>query len=202
MFGIPHSPTLLGSCRCYAREEAQGTGIFVRGLPPDITPEKLAETFKEFGALARGGGLAAVNLKVQKGKESFAFVDFEDATAQRAAIAGPVLINGQQVFCCLQRTQHCLMSGFFGLAVQGVLEVGHVCSWRCVGFTWLLRPGKSFLVAPMGYVIQFFFLDSNSCSHSLVRSVKPGIGTPFSSQEPLIVMDCNLLIPLSVSRSR
>ncbi|EIE21720.1 hypothetical protein COCSUDRAFT_83509 [Coccomyxa subellipsoidea C-169] len=78
----------------YSRDELPGTSVFVRNLPQDVTEEKLEAAFKEIGALR---GAKPVNLKIQKGKESFAFVDFQDSTAQQAAIAGPVLVDGHQV---------------------------------------------------------------------------------------------------------
>ncbi|BDA44794.1 probable ras GTPase-activating protein-binding protein 2 at N-terminal half [Coccomyxa sp. Obi] len=91
--GIPNGnhPTENGY---YSRDEQPGTSVFVRNLPQDVTEEKLEAAFKELGALR---GPKPVNLKIQKGKESFAFVDFEDSAAQQAAITGPVIIDGHQV---------------------------------------------------------------------------------------------------------
>jgi RNA recognition motif-containing protein len=81
-------------CRYYARDEPPGTSVFVRNLPPEVTTEKLAAAFKEFGPLR---GANPVNLRIMKGKESIAFVDFEDTASQQAAIAGPVVVDGHQV---------------------------------------------------------------------------------------------------------
>ncbi|KAK9908269.1 hypothetical protein WJX75_005216 [Coccomyxa subellipsoidea] len=78
----------------YSRDELPGTSVFVRNLPQDVTEEKLEAAFKDIGALR---GPKPINLKIQKGKESFAFVDFEDSAAQQAAIAGPILVDGHQV---------------------------------------------------------------------------------------------------------
>jgi hypothetical protein len=75
----------------------------VRGLPQDVTAEKLAQVFGAFGPL-RGG----VNLKLQKGKEPFAFIDYEDGAAQKAAIAGPAMVGGQQVLPALSPS--CLLA--------------------------------------------------------------------------------------------
>jgi RNA recognition motif-containing protein len=92
----------VGLRRYYSRDELPGTSVFVRNLPQDVTEEKLEAAFKDIGALR---GPKPINLKIQKGKESFAFVDFEDSAAQQAAIAGPILVDGHQVraffFCHL-----------------------------------------------------------------------------------------------------
>lgn len=91
--------------------------MFVRNLPQDVTEEKLEAVFKELGALR---GPKPINLKIQKGKESFAFVDFEDSAAQQAAITGPVFIDGHQV---------CISWG--ALQILAVLK-GFVCMAECV----------------------------------------------------------------------
>lgn len=79
----------------YHAEDAPCTAVFVRDFPADVTPEKLEEAFTRFGAVKNG--VKGVNLKTQRGKDSFAFVEFEEASAVPAAIEGQVLIGGQQV---------------------------------------------------------------------------------------------------------
>jgi hypothetical protein len=82
-------------CRYFTRDEGPpGTSIFVRNLPESITAEKLAEIFAKFGALR---GAQPVSLKKQKDKDIFAFVDFQEPSAQQAAIASPPTLDGQQV---------------------------------------------------------------------------------------------------------
>lgn len=82
-------------CRYFTRDEGPpGTSIFVRNLPESITAEKLAEIFAKFGALR---GAQPVSLKKQKDKDIFAFVDFQEPSAQQAAIASPPTLEGQQV---------------------------------------------------------------------------------------------------------
>ncbi|KAK9810944.1 hypothetical protein WJX73_010835 [Symbiochloris irregularis] len=79
----------------YHAEDAPCTAVFVRDFPPDITAEKLEEAFTRFGTVKNG--VKGVNLKTQRGKDSFAFVEFEEASAVPAAIEGQVLIGGQQL---------------------------------------------------------------------------------------------------------
>jgi RNA recognition motif. (a.k.a. RRM, RBD, or RNP domain) len=50
----------------------------------EVTSEKLAEAFKAYGAVQN------VALKQQKGKDSFAFIDFDSNAAVLAAIAAEV----------------------------------------------------------------------------------------------------------------
>ena len=78
----------------YFAEEAPITSVFVRDLPADITAEKIEEAFARFGAVRNG--VRGVSLKFQKGKDNFAFVEFEEAAAMHAAIEGNVLIDGQK----------------------------------------------------------------------------------------------------------
>ena len=96
--------TSLVHCR-YFQDDVPCTSIFVRDFPADVTPEKLVEAFSRFGNVKRG--TQGVNLKNQRGKDSFAFVEFEEAAAVQAAIEGQVLINGQQVcVLTLAETMH------------------------------------------------------------------------------------------------
>ena len=86
-------------CRYFTRDEGPpGTSIFVRNLPESVTTEKLAEVFGKFGALR---GAQPVSLKKQTDKDTFAFVDFQEPSAQQASITGPVDLDGQQVVHCL-----------------------------------------------------------------------------------------------------
>lgn len=71
------------------------TSIFVRDLPEGMTPEKLEAAFSRFGKVK--GGAAGVNLKQQKGKEDFAFIEFEEAATMQAAIDAEVVIEGRKV---------------------------------------------------------------------------------------------------------
>lgn len=81
--------------RRFFQDDVPCTSIFVNNFPPDVTAEKLEEAFSRFGVVK--GGAKGVNLKNQRGKDSFAFVEFEEAAAVQAAIEGQVLISGQQV---------------------------------------------------------------------------------------------------------
>ena len=76
-------------------EENLASSIFVRDLPEGITSEKMEEAFSRFGPVKNG--VQGVNLKQQKGKEDFAFVEFEEAAAMQAAIEGQVIIDGKTV---------------------------------------------------------------------------------------------------------
>ena len=75
----------------YASDEALSQSIFVKDLPTEITAARLAEEFGRFGPLK--GGVRGVNLKAQKDKATFAFIEFESDTAARAAIAAQVFIH-------------------------------------------------------------------------------------------------------------
>ena len=77
-------------------EDVPTTSIFVRQLPAEVTREKLEEAFQRFGPIK--GGLAGVDLRVQRGKDSFAFIEFEEAAARQAAMEGSVLVDGQKVW--------------------------------------------------------------------------------------------------------
>lgn len=76
--------------RRYYVDEVPGLAIFVRELPLDITADKLGGAFAAFGPVRH------VNLKTQKGKDSFAFVTFESTEAASAAIERPPVIGGVQ----------------------------------------------------------------------------------------------------------
>ena len=76
--------------RRYYVDEVPGLAIFVRELPLDITADKLGGAFAAFGPVRH------VNLKTQKGKDSFAFVTFESTEAASAAIEHPPVIGGVQ----------------------------------------------------------------------------------------------------------
>ena len=72
----------------YAGDEALSQSIFVKDLPADITAARLAEEFQRFGPLRNG--LRGINLKAQKDKATFAFIEFESEASARAAIAAEV----------------------------------------------------------------------------------------------------------------
>lgn len=103
--------------RYYARDEPPGTSVFVRDLPAEVTTDKLVAAFQEFGTLR---GPHPVSLKIIKGKENIAFVDFEDSSAQRAAIAGPVLIDGHKV-CELALPLHAFLGAYDPLSACNIL---------------------------------------------------------------------------------
>lgn len=91
VFQVPCSwgANVLRYARYYV-DEVPGLAIFVRDLPLDITPDKLGGAFAAFGPVRH------VNLKTQKGKDSFAFVTFEATEAASAAIERPPVIGGVQ----------------------------------------------------------------------------------------------------------
>ncbi|PSC67396.1 G3BP isoform X1 [Micractinium conductrix] len=61
-------------------DEHPNASIFVRGIPTSVTMMQLVEMLSEYGRLRNNG----VILKTQKGRDSFAFIDFEEsAPAQR-----------------------------------------------------------------------------------------------------------------------
>lgn len=60
----------------------------MKDLPAEVTAARLAEEFSRFGPLR--GGVRGVNLKAQKDKATFAFIEFEADTSARAAIAAQV----------------------------------------------------------------------------------------------------------------
>ena len=76
-------------------DEALSQSIFVKDLPVEITAARLAEEFSRFGPLRNG--VRGVNLKAQKDKATFAFIEFEVDASARAAIAAQVRHNANQV---------------------------------------------------------------------------------------------------------
>ena len=76
-------------------EEPANTSIFVRQLPPEVTAEQIEQTFARFGPVK--GGPRGVNIKGTKGRDIFAFVEFEEAGAMQAAMEGTVEMEGQRV---------------------------------------------------------------------------------------------------------
>ncbi|KAK9811534.1 hypothetical protein WJX72_005492 [[Myrmecia] bisecta] len=87
----------------YFQEDVPCTSIFVRDLPADVTPEKLEAAFARFGTVK--DGLRGISLKVQKGKDTFAFVEFTEAGAMQAAIDATVIIDGQKASVTEKRPQ-------------------------------------------------------------------------------------------------
>ena len=72
-------------------EDTLTTSIFVRSLPDGTTQEKLEQAF------ARFGNIKNVSLRPQKGKNDFAFVEFEEVAAMQAAVEAKVIIEGRTV---------------------------------------------------------------------------------------------------------
>ncbi|OAY32841.1 nuclear transport factor 2 [Manihot esculenta] len=70
--------------------EAEGTSIYVKGLPLDATPALLENEFKKFGPIRSGG----IQVRSQKGF-CFGFVEFETTSAVQSALqASPIMISG------------------------------------------------------------------------------------------------------------
>ena len=68
-------------------------GLFIRDIPADISAEALAHALSKFGAL-RPGSLA---LKTQKGRDSYAFVDFQSPRAVESCISEGIEIEGHRL---------------------------------------------------------------------------------------------------------
>lgn len=94
----PCTDTRAAACSATA-DDSVTTSIFVRDFPEGVTPEKLEAAFSRFGPIR--GGVQGINLRQQKGKEDFAFVEFEELAAMQASIEGQVIIDGKTVRCLL-----------------------------------------------------------------------------------------------------
>ena len=93
-------------CRPDAADEAI-SAIFVKHLPANVTPDKLFNTFQQYGTIR--GGLKGVSLRNTKssgsslpGREDkprdvVAFIEFTEPAAMQAAIAASVFIDDQKV---------------------------------------------------------------------------------------------------------
>ena len=114
-------------------EENLASSIFVRDLPEGITAEKMEEAFSRFGPIKNG--VQGVNLKQQKGKEDFAFVEFEEAAAMQAAIEGQVIIDGKTV--CLTTAPFPVLSSTADFPVlQKTVHLESRWSQRWTGRAW------------------------------------------------------------------
>ncbi|EFN50901.1 hypothetical protein CHLNCDRAFT_141731 [Chlorella variabilis] len=74
-------------------EEQPIASIFVRGIPASVTMGQLMQKLEQYGRLRPGG----VILKTQKGRDSFAFIDFEDAAPAQALLRQGMEIEGARL---------------------------------------------------------------------------------------------------------
>ena len=76
-------------------EEPPNTSIFVRQLPPEATPEQIEQAFAQYGPVK--GGQRGVSIKGAKGRDVFAFVEFEAQAGMQGALQGTTEMEGQRV---------------------------------------------------------------------------------------------------------
>jgi RNA recognition motif-containing protein len=91
---IIHNQSFLLWCRPPI-PEAEVTSVFVRDFADSVEAPQLLEVFKQFGPIKNG--LKGINMKKQRFKEAFAFVEFETVAAMEKAIASPPTMDGKQV---------------------------------------------------------------------------------------------------------
>lgn len=83
-----------------AADEGDGHSIYVKNLPPSVTPDQLEMEFKRFGPIKLGG----VQVRSHKGFR-FGFVEFLDANSMNNAIqASPVTIGDREAAVEMKRT--------------------------------------------------------------------------------------------------
>lgn len=68
-------------------------GVFIRDIPPSVSLEMLAEVLSSFGPLSPG----SLSLKTQRGRDSYAFVDFMNPESAAACLAHGLEIGGRRV---------------------------------------------------------------------------------------------------------
>ena len=74
--------------------DVHNDGLFIRDIPPYVSAEELAEALSKFGPLKPG----TLSLKTQKGRSSYAFVDFQSQQAVAACLStGIELGNGHPI---------------------------------------------------------------------------------------------------------
>lgn len=81
-------------CDCRNDQEDEPS-IFVNHIPENVDVSRLEEVFSKFGTIKNGG--KAIKLKLQRGKDNYAFIDFEHPSAVEKALASPPLLEGKQV---------------------------------------------------------------------------------------------------------
>lgn len=67
----------------------------MRNLPAEVTPEQIEQAFARYGPVK--GGPRGVSIKGAKGRDIFAFVEFEEQGGMQAAMEGSTEMEGQRV---------------------------------------------------------------------------------------------------------
>ncbi len=88
-------------CVCWLGRQNQSdadeeqASIFVNHIPEGIEAPRLLQAFSVFGNVRNG--LKGIKVKPQRGKDTYAFIDFETAAAVEKSVASPPVIDGKQV---------------------------------------------------------------------------------------------------------
>lgn len=70
-----------------------GVGIFIREIPSTISADDLKKALEAFGPIKPGG----LTLKIQKQRDSYAFVDFQTVEAATACLEEGLVLDGKKV---------------------------------------------------------------------------------------------------------
>jgi len=74
-------------------------GVFIRDIPQSVTLEQLAEALSQYGPLATG----TLSLKFQSNRDSFAFVDYQNAEDAAECLAHGIELYGRRVTVDIKR---------------------------------------------------------------------------------------------------
>jgi RNA recognition motif-containing protein len=86
---------LISCCDRRNNDHEEEPSIFVNHIPENVDVARLLEVFSKFGDIKNGD--RGIKLKLQRGKDNYAFIDFEAASAVEKALASPPLLEGKQV---------------------------------------------------------------------------------------------------------
>eukprot|EP00884_Botryococcus_braunii_P013288 jgi/Botrbrau1/21960/Bobra.0249s0083.1 len=83
--------------------DEEQASIFVNHIPEGIEAPRLLDIFSVFGNIRNG--VKGIKVKPQRGKDTYAFIDFDTAAAVEKSVAAPPVIDGKQLHVSRKRPQ-------------------------------------------------------------------------------------------------
>lgn len=75
--------------------EEEQASVFVNHIPEGVEASRLLQVFSVFGNIRNG--VKGIKVKSQRGKDTFAFIDFDSPAAVEKSVTSPPVIDGKQV---------------------------------------------------------------------------------------------------------